>query len=818
MYSSIHLLTYFNRLMLRFVRSLLITILLSGMHLIVLPQNAIVTENALPGNPASEWDISRAGDLSIQGFATAMSVNKGNPISFKITTVAGIRFGIKIYRLGYYQGNGARLVADLGNTFTGVSQAPCITNTTTGEIDCGNWVSQSTWNVPATAVSGIYIARIRRNDNGGASHIIFVVRDDAGNFPILFKTADATWQAYNDYGGNNFYGGTVPGFTLGHAVKLSYNRPFYNRKGVIPNTAIAGLTGLFNAEYAMVRWMERNGYNMSYTTCVDMARDPSLITPSMHKILLSVGHDEYWSAEERNKFESAANAGVSLAFFSGNEVYWKTRWENSIDGSGTPYRTLVCYKDGDGERGCGGKCDPLPNMWTGLWRFGCDFPGTDGCNPENKLTGQISWAGTTNSIIVPSEYRNFRFWKNTKIANLSAGQSVTMPYGTLGHEWDPETPAYELFYPPQRITLSNTLDGGQLHKLSLYKHNSGALVFSAGTVQWSWGLDAGHDRGNLPPSPDMQQATVNLLGDMGVLPATLQAALVAPSPSVDKTPPVTIINLPVTGAGILLNSVTTISGTASDPGGAVGGVEISFDNGITWKAAVGADTWSYSWTPAVTGSITFKVRAFDDSWNVPAKGNETSLTVDVIAPPTTGICATSDSVADFSMGTIGTDISIVRDGNGSLILKPTENQDFEASSAPPGWSVGSWSGTNTPQFSGGVTKINGSRLYSNTSFLPGNSIEFLARFSDDTFENIGFSGDGNFNNPWVMIGRDGIAAKGTLYARTSLGSRVILGTNLTGQFHRYKIKWNTNNFEFYVDGKWISQHKRNNGHRGYPDE
>jgi hypothetical protein len=179
---------------------------------------------------------------------------------------------------------------------------------------------------------------------------------------------------------------------------------------------------------------------------VDIAKDPKAITPNgaggtyAHKIVLSVGHDEYWSAQEKNKVENARNAGVNLAFFSGNEVYWKTRWENSIDGSSTPFRTLVCYKEGyEGDRSCGGKCDPLPNIWTGLWRSGGEFPLTDAFKPENALTGQISWEGVTSAIAVPSVYKNYRIWNNTSIEGLSAGQSVTFPNGTLGHEWDPET-------------------------------------------------------------------------------------------------------------------------------------------------------------------------------------------------------------------------------------------------------------------------------------------------------------------------------------------------------------------------------------------
>ena len=62
-------------------------------------------------------------------------------------------------------------------------------------------------------------------------------------------------------------------------------------------------------------------------------------------MFLSVGHDEYWSGGQRANVEAARDAGVHLAFFSGNEVFWKTRWEASIDGADTPYRTLVSYKE-----------------------------------------------------------------------------------------------------------------------------------------------------------------------------------------------------------------------------------------------------------------------------------------------------------------------------------------------------------------------------------------------------------------------------------------------------------------------------------------
>lgn len=580
-------------------------------------QNPIVVENALTGNPASEWDISGAGDLSIQGFATDISVNRGERVHFKINTSA-TAYTIDIYRLGYYNGAGARKVGTGVVTATLPQvQPPVFEDPATGLVDCGTWNESAHWDVPSTAVSGIYLARLRKTSDGGASHIIFVVRDDASNADLFFQTSDATWQAYNVYGGNSLYvGGTS--YPAGHATKVSYNRPFLTRNG--GGGGGAAEDWVFNAEYPMIRFLEKNGFNISYTTNVDAERRGNLILN--HKVFLSVGHDEYWSAAQRANVEAARNAGIHLAFFSGNEIYWKTRWENSADGSDTPYRTLVCYKEGTlGETVCGTKCDPSPE-WTGLWRSGCDYPAGGACLPENALSGQISWDGTTSSIKVPAAYRNLRFWRNTSIASLGAEDEATLPFGTLGYEWNWEQ--YPESYPRGRITMSSTVFNGHTHKLSLYRHSSGALVFGAGTVQWAWGLDDKHDRGNLPADVRMQQATINLLADMGVQPVTLQPGLTPATASTDHTAPVAVITTPGDGSSYQSGSNVTISGTATDAGGVVAGVEISTDGGNTWQLANGRSNWNYTWLASVPGNVTVKVRAFDDSGNMQPEGTAPS--------------------------------------------------------------------------------------------------------------------------------------------------------------------------------------------------
>jgi hypothetical protein len=598
----------------------------------LLAGNPIVNENLLPGNPASEWDlVGGVGSANIEGYASGFSFNQGETVPFKINTNA-TDYRLDIYRMGYYGGLGARKVTTVqpSSTLPQV-QPPAIVDPTTGLVDAGNWSVSATWAIPTDATSGIYFAKLVREDGTfGENHVMFIVRDDDGGSDMLFQTADTTWQAYNRWGGNSLYVGSP----AGRAYKVSYNRPFttreYDREDWV-----------FNAEYPMVRWLEANGYNVSYFAGMDTDRLGSELLE--HQTFLSVGHDEYWSGQQRTNVEAARNAGVDLAFFSGNEVFWKTRWETSIDGTGTPYRTLVSYK----ETHAGAKIDPEPNVWTGTWRDPRFSPPADGGRPENALTGQLFMVNGYRSdpINVPQEEGSLRFWRNTSIATLSPGQQATLPNGTLGYEWDEDLD--NGYRPAGLIRLSNTTISGvpylqdygstyatgtANHALTMYRHTSGAIVFGAGTVQWSWGLDATHDFPGTPSDVRMQQATVNLFADMGVQPGSIQAGLIAATASTDTTPATAVITSPSGGTNIQINVPVTITGTASDVGGVVGGVEISLDGGATWRRALGRSSWSYTWTPTVLGSYLIVARAVDDSGNLGASTPVVPIAV-IDAPP-----------------------------------------------------------------------------------------------------------------------------------------------------------------------------------------
>ncbi len=653
--------------------------------------NAVTTENCLVGNPASEWDVSGAGDPSIQGYATQISVNRGSAVQFKVQTNA-TNYRLDIYRMGYYGGMGARKITTINPTASLPQNQPsCLTQAATGLIDCGNWAVSASWTVPAAATSGVYFAKLVRADTGGSSHIVFIVRNDSATSDIVFQTSDTTWQAYNTYGGNSLYVGS-PGTNPARAYKGSYNRPF-NTRGVD-----GGQDWVFNAEYPMIRWLESNGYDVTYISGVDTDRSLNLLTS--RRSFISVGHDEYWSGQQRANVEAARSAGVHLAFFSGNEVFWKTRWENSIDGSNTAYRTLVSYK----ETHASAKIDPS-SEWTGTWRDPRFSPPSNGGRPENALTGTSFTVNSgTAAIVVPEPEGKMRLWRGTTVAQLASNQVATMPNGTLGYEWDSDLDNGAR--PPGLIRMSDATVNGvdklqdfgstyandtANHAVTFYKHSSGARVFGLGTVQWSWGLDSNHDRGNGAVDQRMQQATVNLFADMNAQPATLQAPLTAASASTDLTAPTSTITVPAAGAN-LQQIATVISGTAADVGGAVGAVEVSVDGGATWHPATGRTSWTYTWSPATTGAVTISVRAVDDSGNVQSAPTTRSVTVAQANCPCSIWPSTTPSVApDADPGSIELGTRFRASSNGRItairFYKDPQNT---------GTHVGTlWSGTGT---------------------------------------------------------------------------------------------------------------------------
>src|SRR5215510_5922862 len=159
--------------------------------------NDIVMENQLPGTPRSVWDVSAVGDTNIEGFATSMSINHGETVSFKIETDAP--YTIDIYRLGYYGGDGARLITTIEDLPAQFQPDP-IRDAATGLVDAGNWNVSASWTVPSDMTSGVFFAKLTRTDGTGENVIPFIVRADDSNSDIVFQTSNTIWEAYNAWG------------------------------------------------------------------------------------------------------------------------------------------------------------------------------------------------------------------------------------------------------------------------------------------------------------------------------------------------------------------------------------------------------------------------------------------------------------------------------------------------------------------------------------------------------------------------------------------------------------------------------------------
>lgn len=577
-------------------------------------ENAIVRENRESGD--AEWysPITRRAE-GPNGFATNMSILPSQRITFKVDYHEG--YSILIYRLGYYNGTGGRLYANI-TVEIGTKQPPCNFEAATRMTDCGNWKVSAFWDVPVDATTGVYIGvPISRSAALRGTYIPFVVRQAVGGgagADLLFKTADTTWVAYNMYGGWNLYRGNGSFSFSSRAVKASYNRPFFNR---LPVPRGKSQNFLFGSEYAFLYWLEKHGYSVAYTSSIDIDNLSDASTIKQYKVLLSVGHDEYWSQKMKSVYENAREYGINLGFFSGNEVFWRILWD------GQHNRVLVCRKESMDRVGAAS-----PEQWTGTFQD----PRFRPADPQNALTGQLWMVNgmRKDSLKVSRQDASLRFWRNTaimsKMVRSGGGRhhyNYVSPAGVLGYEWDEFT--NDCSRPFGAFTMSSSSyhiikllnqeygtsfygNGTATHKVSTYRHFStllpgvSSLVFGAGTIQWTWALSSKHDGDFMETDSNLQQATMNVLADMSALPSTMddpenkrQSALVMPVASTDSTPPKSAIAFPQNGSTMsLVRNSLLVSGNATDfGGGQVAAVYVSVD-GSPWDLARGRGYWSYT--------------------------------------------------------------------------------------------------------------------------------------------------------------------------------------------------------------------------------
>jgi hypothetical protein len=445
--------------------------------------NPITDENARPGT--DRWRLRQPANAQISGYASSTSVTHGETIDLFVSTTDPA-YTIEIFRTGWYDGLGGRRMTDAIER-TGIQQTVPAADAN-GMIEC-NWTDPYTVTIPADWLSGVYLAKLTGAPSGNQSYILFVVRDDR-RADFVFQSTVTTYQAYNNWGGKSLYGFNSTGAP---ARKVSFNRPYASGFG----------TGgyLFDWEYDFVRFAEREGYDVTYTTNVDTHAGPDSLLRA--RAFLSVGHDEYWTWEMRTHIEAARDAGVHLGFFSANNCYWQIRFENQ-------HRTIVGYKD------AALASDPFASdgnpsndhLVTTKWR---DVPVS---RPEEALFGVMYGESQIDGDIVIDNPSHWVFAGT----GLKKGDKLE---GLLGYEVDA---IQGVAPPPGVVRLAHSPyvnDHGEtgFSDMTILTTTAGTIVFSAGTIQWSWGLDAFGDPDRVArQSEAAKQITRNVLNRMKAVP------------------------------------------------------------------------------------------------------------------------------------------------------------------------------------------------------------------------------------------------------------------------------------------------------------
>jgi len=261
----------------------------------------------------------------IEGYASHTSVRAGETISFHVSANPPSRFTLELYRLGYYGGDGGRLVQKLG-PFNGKTQIdPPIGPKRVR--DCA-WEAYAEIKIPDDWVSGVYLGKLTAAQGGAQSYLIFIVRDDR-RADFLFQCSDNTWSAYNRWPSQfALYDDGKAQWYWGGDVQVSFNRPYGKYCQIFDAPLSTGSGEFLLWEFPLAFWMESLGYDVTYISNLDTHRDASGLLRA--RGFLSVGHDEYWSIEMFENVRAAVKRGVNAAFLSGNAICGRILFDERV--------------------------------------------------------------------------------------------------------------------------------------------------------------------------------------------------------------------------------------------------------------------------------------------------------------------------------------------------------------------------------------------------------------------------------------------------------------------------------------------------------
>ena len=414
----------------------------------------VAAENARPGTDA--WKITADDAKSqVEGYADTTSARAGDSVTLFVASTSP-SWHAEAFRMGFYGGAGGRLIWASGEQHTEWQRYAKI-DQKTGLAEAG-WDPSLRIPIDATWPPGAYLVKLTSGQ--GAHYVPLTIRDDAASPSLLIVNAVTTWQAYNEWGACSAYKCPyVKG--LARANKISFDRPYahaYNK----------GSADFLDHERPLIAYAEELGLDLAYATSIDLDAHPELA--ARHRAVITLGHDEYYTAAMRQALVDARAAGVNLAFLGANAVYRQIRLEPSTDGRAR--RVLVNYRS---------KADPIaatdPKLVTVEWhQLGL---------PPQQLTGMAYQCADVAGDIVLTNTANWVF--------AGAGASDGMVLRSLaGNEIDRvisdrETPPNVEIIGRMKVQCGKNVSTGNM---AYYSTGSGAGVFSSGTIWWICGLDA----------------------------------------------------------------------------------------------------------------------------------------------------------------------------------------------------------------------------------------------------------------------------------------------------------------------------------------
>lgn len=432
-------------------------------------ETAIQRENALPGTTA--WQARAGGDISLYG--SQIAVAPGDRVGMHVSTA--YRYRLTVYRLGWYAGAGARLITcvpgcdgDKQGQLQGMPTLPEGPASGAPPVRAG-WPVTDSIQTGADWTSGYYLTEAVLTsgpDAGLVATTFFIVRElqrPVGS-SILVQVPVNTWEAYNRWGGKSLYDFYGP-----RAYRVSFDRPF----GDMAQTPMWW-------EIQLVRFLEREGYDVSYQTDLDTDRDRGSLL--RHRAVLVAGHDEYWTSGIRDAFDAALAKGTNLAFMGSNDGYWRIKYADDR-------RTIFGYKS---------LYDPVPAladktaMFREIGRPECVLMGVLHqflAVLPGALDYAVTDAGATDAWLAGTGF--------------APGDTIT---GVVGREHDVINPFPASCFHPG-LTVLFHYDGHGIDQNGdavRFTAPSGARVFASGAQQFAWALDDWRSDGTLFPEPPIK--------------------------------------------------------------------------------------------------------------------------------------------------------------------------------------------------------------------------------------------------------------------------------------------------------------------------